>query len=78
MMQKIAHLHEKYHQDGLLGEDILDLIKIQAAIPGNIAFKQVFLPMVQRTIEIFHQCVVAIGNAHDGAANAKGASGNQL
>lgn len=44
-MQKIAQLFEKYHQDGLLGDDIVDLIKIHAAIPGNIAFKEVFLPM---------------------------------
>ena len=28
LMSKIAELHQKYYQDGLLGEDVLDLIKI--------------------------------------------------
>ena len=38
-MANIEVLYNKYHQDGLLGEDIVDLIKIQASITGNLSFK---------------------------------------
>jgi len=38
-MPLIATLYDKYHQDGLLGDDIVDLIKIQASISGNEGFK---------------------------------------
>lgn len=60
LMQRIAALYDKYHQDGLLGDDIVDLIKILAAISGNEGFKQVFWPVIERTIEVFYQCVVGI------------------
>ena len=45
-MENILQLYNKYHQDGLLGDDIVDLIRIQSSIPGNQSFKQHFLPMI--------------------------------
>jgi hypothetical protein len=63
-MENILQLYNKYHQDGLLGDDIVDLIRIQSSIPGNQSFKQQFLPMINQTIEIFYNCVMNIGSKH--------------
>jgi hypothetical protein len=53
-MTNIQALYWKYHQEGLLGDDIVDLIRIQSCIPQNTAFKQTFLPMVKQTLEVFY------------------------
>lgn len=47
-------LFEKYHQDGMLGEDILTLIKLLARIPNNDSFKGAVLPQVFKVVTQFH------------------------
>ena len=38
-MENIKGLYARFYQDGFLGEDILDLIKILSAVKGNQKFK---------------------------------------
>lgn len=54
----MAKLYDKYHQHSLLCDDIVDLLKIQGSISDNLAFKKTFLPLVERTVTVFHQCVL--------------------
>lgn len=61
-MANIMVLYNKFHQDGLLGDDIVDLIRIQSSIPGNLQFKSSFLPLIKKTIEIFYNCVMNLSS----------------
>jgi hypothetical protein len=49
-MPSILSLYSKYQNDGLVGSDIVDLIKVWARIPYNEPFVTIFLPEVYHTI----------------------------
>lgn len=61
LLENVTKLYDKYHQHSLLCDDIVDLLKIQGSISDNLAFKKTFLPLVERTVTVFHQCVLGIG-----------------
>jgi len=42
-MSALQKLYERYQHDGLLDDDIVDLIKIMAAVSGNSEFASVFV-----------------------------------
>ena len=42
-MPGIIQLYAKYYSDGMIGQDIVDLLKLWARIPKNMAFIQLFL-----------------------------------
>jgi hypothetical protein len=63
-MDNILVLYNKYHQDGLLGDDIVDLIRILSSVPGNQSFKTCFLPQIKKTIEVFYNCVMNLSSKH--------------
>ena len=42
-MPGIISLYGKYYSDGMIGQDIVDLLKVWAKIPKNQAFIQLFL-----------------------------------
>ena len=44
VMPGILDLYSRYYQDGMIGPDIVDLIKVWARIPNNLAFSELFLP----------------------------------
>lgn len=43
VMPFIVELYGKYYSDGLIGSDIVDLLKLWARVPNNHAFAQGFL-----------------------------------
>jgi hypothetical protein len=43
VMPGIINLYSKYYSDGLIGSDIVDLLKIWARVPNNQAFIEQFL-----------------------------------
>ena len=61
LLENVAKLYDKYHQHSMLSDDIVDLLKIQGSISDNVAFKNTFLPLVERTVAVFHQCVLGMG-----------------
>ena len=52
-MPGIMNLYSLYHKDGLIGSDIIDLIKLWSRIPNNAAFIQLFLPEISAVIQGF-------------------------
>jgi hypothetical protein len=42
-MPGIIELYGRYYSDGMIGADIVDLLKLWARIPKNTAFTQLFL-----------------------------------
>lgn len=62
LLDNVAKLYDKYHQHSMLCDDIVDLLKIQGSISENTAFKKTFLPLVERTVTVFHQCVIGGGD----------------
>lgn len=53
-MPGILKLYNRYYCDGLIGNDIVDLIKQWASIPNNETFKRVFLPEIFAVIGQFY------------------------
>ena len=45
-MPGVLELYNHYSKDGLVGQDIVDLVKLWARIPHNEAFTQLFLPQI--------------------------------
>lgn len=43
VMPAIVELYARYYSDGLIGSDIVDLLKLWARVPNNQAFTQGFL-----------------------------------
>ena len=43
VMPAIVELYGRYYSDGLIGSDIVDLLKIWARVPNNQSFAQGFL-----------------------------------
>ena len=56
----LLSLYHKFNQDGFMGEDVMDLIKIISGIPGNQRFKQVFFPLIRSTLLSFYNSVMSM------------------
>eukprot|EP00347_Sterkiella_histriomuscorum_P016065 403354618 len=54
VMPSVMELYSKYYQDGIIGPDIVDLIKLWARFPDNQAFAQLFLPQVNIIIQQYY------------------------
>ncbi len=53
VMPGLIQLYAQYHQDGMIGQDIVDLLKMWARVPKNEAFTELFLykqiyPVIQQ------------------------------
>lgn len=58
-MQSLNEIYGKYGYDGLLQDDIVDLIKVYASVPDCTSFKQVFVKQIGDQITLFYNCAVA-------------------
>ena len=55
VMPGIIQLYSRYYSDGMIGADIVDLLKLWARIPHNTAFTQLFLhQQIYPVIKQFH------------------------
>jgi hypothetical protein len=55
-MPGIIELYSQFHSDGLIGADIVDLLKLWAKIPHNEAFRKLFLePHIVSIITSFYR-----------------------
>jgi len=43
-MPVIMDAYSKYYQDGIIGSDIVEIIKTWARLPNNEIFSKIFLP----------------------------------
>ena len=59
-MSILQKLYDDYSHDGLLEDDIVELIKVTAKIPGVVNFETVFVTQVSHTISLFYNCVMNI------------------
>lgn len=57
-MPGIIELYGRYHSDGMIGADIVDLLKLWARIPKNTAFSQLFL--IQQIYQVIKQVYIAV------------------
>ena len=56
VMPGIIALYSKYYSDGLIGSDIVDLLKLWARIPRNEAFAKLFFePHIFQVLSTFHR-----------------------
>lgn len=65
-MPGIIELYGKYHSDGMIGADIVDLLKLWAKIPKNQAFTQLFLhQQIYPLIKLFHSAITHNSTSSD-------------
>lgn len=50
---ELMRVYELFHKDGMLQDDIFQLIKVLATIPGNTYFDQHFMPQVYQSLQNF-------------------------
>ena len=50
---ELMRVYELFHKDGMLQDDIFQLIKVLATIPGNAYFDQHFMPQVYQSLQNF-------------------------
>ncbi|CDW89210.1 UNKNOWN [Stylonychia lemnae] len=55
VMPVIMDAYQKYYQDGIIGSDIVEIIKIWARLPNNDIFSKIFLPQVNQVITQYYQ-----------------------
>ena len=54
VIKPVLSLFDKYFQDAMLSDDILQLIQTLGNVPDNTVFKQAVLPEVQAVIQRLH------------------------
>ena len=54
VIKPVLSLFDKYFQDAMLSDDILQLIQTLGKVPDNTVFKQAVLPEVQAVIQRLH------------------------
>lgn len=53
----LLRIFENYHKDAMLADDILELIKVFADIPGNKSFDELFMPNIYQSLNAFGQAL---------------------
>lgn len=54
-MPMLLALYSKYSHDGLLEDDIVELLKVQSMVAGSQSFRQVVITKVVQMVRVFYE-----------------------